>query len=55
MKKIIDKSMVILLIMLNIMSFSTAALADAAKVVSLGANLNEDQKNQIMTLFGAGN
>ena len=52
MKKIIDKSMVILLIMLNIMSFSTAALADAAKVVSLGANLNEDQKNQIMTLFG---
>jgi uncharacterized protein YpuA (DUF1002 family) len=48
----IKKSIVILLVVLHIMSLSTVALVDAAKVVSLGANLNEEQKSQIMALFG---
>lgn len=52
MKAKIKKSIVILLVVLHIMSLSTVALADAAKVVSLGANLNEEQKSQIMALFG---
>ncbi|NLC44805.1 MAG: DUF1002 domain-containing protein [Clostridiales bacterium] len=52
MKAKIKKSLVILLVVLHIMSLSTVALADAATVVSLGANLDEDQKSKIMELFG---
>ena len=52
MKAKIKKSIVILLVVLHIMSLSTVALADAATVVSLGANLDEKQKSEIMALFG---
>ena len=52
MKSKIKKSIVILLVVLHIMSVSTVALADAATVVSLGANLDEKQKSEIMALFG---
>ena len=47
--------MAVLLALLVSFSFSNLALADSVegkKVVSLGANLNEDQRAQILALFG---
>ena len=52
MKWKLKKTIIFLLIALYVTTFSTVALADAATVVSLGANLDADQRSQIMTLFG---
>lgn len=54
-KKFLRRTLAVLLALLVSFSFSNLALADSVegkKVVSLGANLNEDQRAQILALFG---
>ncbi|HHT65913.1 MAG: DUF1002 domain-containing protein [Caldicoprobacterales bacterium] len=53
MKRNLKKIVVLLLTVLYITCFSTIALAEQSKkVVSLGANLSDEQRTEILALFG---
>ena len=53
MSKKLSKIIIVILTLVVLMGgFSSVALADGTEVVSLGANLSEEQRGQILEVFG---